>query len=104
MLLDKDKIGVCLAAAQTALKVANPAIRVRIFPILLLDLMLMTLQHIKKRTRRYGKVVQLQSLEELLPAMHVQVRVVSPEKFRSLFPQHVMHGSTLFLKLFFVLL
>ena len=69
MLLDKDKIGVCLAAARTALKVAKPAIRIQIFPILLLDQMLMVLQHILERTRLYGKIVQLQSLEEPLPRM-----------------------------------
>ena len=46
MLLDKDKIGVCLAAAWTAMKVANQAIRIEIFSIFLLDQMLMVLQHI----------------------------------------------------------
>ena len=40
----------------------------------------------------------------ILPTMYIQVRVVSPDKFRSLFPHHMMHGSTSFLKLFFALL
>ena len=31
MLLDKDKIGACLAAARTAMKVANPAIQIQYF-------------------------------------------------------------------------
>ena len=57
-----------------------------------------------RRTRRYGKIVQLRSLEELLPTMYIQVRVMSLDKFRSLFPHHMMHGSTSFLKLFFALL
>ena len=47
MLPDKDKIGVCLAATRTAIKVANPSIRIQIFPILFLDQMLMVLQDIK---------------------------------------------------------
>ena len=45
MLLDKDKIGVCLAAAPTAMKIAKPAIRILTFSTLLLDHMLMVLQH-----------------------------------------------------------
>ena len=68
-----------------------------------LDQMLMVLQHIQERTRRYGKIVQLQSLDELLLKMYMQVRVVSPDKFRRLFPHHMMHESTSFLKLFFAL-
>ena len=104
MLLDKDEISFCVAAALTAMKVANPAIRIQIFFILLWDQMLMVLQLILERTRRHGKIVQLQSLEELLLTMYTQVHVVSPDKFRSLFPHHIMHGSTSFLKLFFVLL
>ena len=33
----QDTVGVCLAAARTAMNVANPAIRIQIFSILLLD-------------------------------------------------------------------